>query len=88
MKTFEFRGMVIPERMMIPLQEYTENHQPVGGFLEAVISNNLFAACTKADESNLHLLPAYIAYLYNYAPSGCWGSAEKYQEWIKGEKNV
>ena len=41
-----------------------------GGFLSAVVSNDLFGAFAKADVSNAAHLEATCRWLYNFAPSG------------------
>lgn len=72
----------IPDRMMKALRAYTERHQPVGDFLQAVISNNLMEAFGRADDTNIELLGVYTAWLYNEAPGRCHGSRERYRAWI------
>lgn len=71
----------------LPLQagidRYINHHIPPGDFLRSVICNNLSAAITYADNINIHLLPEYVNYFYNNAPSSCWGSVEKYSAWLK-----
>ena len=62
--------------------KYIYNHIPAGLFLEMVFSNDLVGAIGAADDSNIENIPAYAAYLYNYAPTGCWGSNDKYNKWV------
>ena len=81
-----FREYYIPERMMESLERYVKDQVLPGDFLRAVISNDLTEAVGRADEENLRNLPAYIGYLYNEAPSRCWGSKERMEEWVK-ERN-
>ena len=80
---YAYRDYYIPERMMESLQRYIEHKVPLGGFLTAVICNDLAEACKRADEENLENLPAFVAYLYNEAPSQCWGSEEKMNAWLE-----
>lgn len=75
----------VPGYMRHSLAEYVIGHKPVGDFLEAVISNNLYGAYAHADGTNVKHVGAYVAYLYNVAPSKCWGSPEKYKAWIEEE---
>lgn len=75
----------IPEYMQEHVKGYVEQHIPVGSFLEAVISNNLFEAVGHADKDNLANLPAYVMFFYNEVPSTCWGSFSKYKNWINVE---
>lgn len=77
-----FRYNLIPPHMMAALVRYIETHEPVGDFLYAVLTNNLRDACHQADDTNLWLLPIYMSYLYNEAPSPCWGSKEKVDKWL------
>lgn len=77
---------MIPPHMMGAIERYIEEHCPVGGFLEAVISNNLKEACGRADSVNMGLLPAYVIYFYNEAPAACWGSPEAYARWISAKR--
>lgn len=79
---YSFRQFHIPVRMMPGLKRYLEDHIPPGDFLKAVIQNDLKEACARADDENIINLPAYVAYLYNHAPIGSWGSINNYKNWI------
>lgn len=83
---YAYQQFYIPERMMIGLERYIKNHIEPGGFLMAILENNLSAACGRADAENIANLPAYVGYLYNEAPSQCHGSPEKVKAWLD-EKN-
>jgi hypothetical protein len=78
-----FRKWGIPDYTFTGIKRYVEERKPVGGFLRAVICNDLRNACGYADDTNIENLPAYCAYFYNHAPSDCHGSVEKYKAWIK-----
>lgn len=84
-----FRGMEVPDRTVESLQRYIYDGVPTGGFLEAVINNDLSEACGRADENNIQILPAIVAYLYNHAPTECWGFATAHDRWVNKqlEKN-
>lgn len=66
----------IPARMGHGIKLWIEKGIYPGGFLTAVIENNLKEAVGRADDENVRNLPAYVAYFYNEAPAGCWGSEE------------
>ena len=83
MEEYKFRGFRIRPSMLEAVKRYTEKHCPVGGFLTAVICNDLEQACWKADDENLRNIPAFVAYFYNNAPSPCWGSKEKMNKWLE-----
>ena len=67
----------LPATLQQGLLRYLENGISPGHFLTAVLTNNLFDAIGRADELSLAALPDICKFLYNYAPSGCWGSKEK-----------
>ena len=75
--SYTFRNFYIPDRMMGGLKRYIEDGTEPGGFLTAVLENDLERAVSNADEENMANLPAYVAYLYNEAPMGCWGSRKR-----------
>ncbi len=66
-------------------ERYIERRCPFGHFLTAVVENDLFEACNRADAENRLLLAEYVKWLYNYAPTGCYGSREKVEAWLKRE---
>ena len=73
---------LIPGYMVGGLRRYIENGIEPGSFLTAVICNDLKEACGRADDTNRYRLFQYVEFFYNYAPSDCWGSPEKYAAWI------
>ncbi len=76
----------IPAYTMMALEDYVRNHTPKGGFMEAVLTNNLKEAFARADQGNLMAIGAMVNWLYNEAPSTCWGSPEKYEAWINMDR--
>jgi hypothetical protein len=60
---------------------YIETGRPVGGFLTALLSNDLMGAFGKADLSNQHAMLNWATYLYNAVPSGCFGSPKRVKAW-------
>ena len=82
---FSFYGQTIPARMCGGIERYIEDLVKPGDFLTAVICNNLKGAVGQADDENIHLLPVYVAYFHNEAPSACWGSREKMIAWLRGK---
>lgn len=80
--SYHYRDFEVSDFMQEKLNDYIEFGTPVGGFLQAVITNNLQRAVQYADETNLRNLPAFVAYLYNHAPRDCWGSPGAYNYWM------
>lgn len=83
MTEYRFRQWAIPDRMMGAIQRYIDRGINPGDFLTAVIDNNLKEAVSRADDENLENLPAFVAYFYNEAPGGCWGSPENRRAWLR-----
>ena len=73
----------INETMMGGITRYIQDGIEPGHFLCAVIIGDLFEAVARADKENLLNLRAFTGYFWNEAPSGCFGSQEKMDAWIK-----
>lgn len=65
------------------LDLYVTEGIPTGGFLEAVLCNNLMESFGRADMGNRLALFEICSYVYNELPSGCHGSPEKVQAWLE-----
>lgn len=76
---------VIPASTRESLDQYNKHHLPVGGFLSAVLSNDLYGAFARADDGNLAALGEIVCYCYWEIPSQCWGSPEKVRDWLREE---
>ena len=76
----EYTGL--PEHMRKGFRAYIEEHEPMGHFGTAVLSNNLMNACRSADEINGPILTNIVQWLYNEAPGQCWGSLEAVEDWL------
>lgn len=74
---------IIPGYMQHGLRLYIENGIEPGGFLEAVLKNDLSGAYNRADNTNIHYISDYVRFLWTWAPSLCWGSEERYNAWLK-----
>ena len=83
MDAFEWNGFYMPPEGLDALKRYVFEGIPTGGFLRAVLENNLEGAVSRADEYNLRNIPVYGFVLFNYCPMTCWGSKEMVDSWIK-----
>ena len=72
----------LPGYMIPSLVSYIMKGVPVGGFLTAVLTNDLKEAVARADDTNAAKIVEYVKFLYNHAPMGCWGSEMHVAEWI------
>ena len=83
LEEFTFLGQRVPGYMHHGLTRWISQGIAPGGFLQAVLMNNLKAAVREADDTNVRLLHVYVAFLYNHAPIACWGSENNFDRWIR-----
>lgn len=82
-RAYQGRGVGLAgSGMVAELAAYLEEHRPVGVFLRNLISNDLSGTFTYADDADLPRIHSYFLYLYNEAPSNCWGSPDAYRNWL------
>jgi len=73
----------LPHHMIPGIKLYIEMGVEPGGFLEALLENNLVRSFNTADDVNFRSMAAWASFLYNKAPSDCWGSKAKVDSWIE-----
>ena len=76
-------GIYVPQHTRRPLVDYIVRGASKGHFLTAVLSNDLKTAVMRADDLNREALHAIVGWLYEWAPSNCWGSKKKYEAWVE-----
>ena len=76
----------IPPHTQPGLELYLEERIEPGGFLRAVLENNLREAMGRADQINRYALFDIVSWLFTNAPSASWGSPEKVATWLAGRK--
>lgn len=74
---------LVPETIRRSLLAYANEGTPVGGFLEAVLTGDLYRACRNADGENVRCIPAIVAYVDSELPGDSYGSKERYGEWVR-----
>ncbi|MGH9931007.1 MAG: hypothetical protein ACREA9_17505 [Pyrinomonadaceae bacterium] len=74
---------MIPQSTMDGLIRYRDHGVPTGDFLQAVLSNDLMAALSSADDNNRAAILEICQFIYNDMPSRCHGSREKYEAWVE-----
>ncbi len=72
--------MQLPEHLREGMKRYIEERIEPGKFLMSVLSNDLTNACFRCDPQ--HLLVDIVRWVYNEAPSTCWGSPDKVKGWL------
>ena len=86
-RSIDIANEMLPDYMVGGLVRYFNNRIPPGSFLTAILSNDLYEAAARADNTNQMYLSQYVMWLHNYAPgrhSGSWGSPEAVKEWLRG----
>jgi hypothetical protein len=73
----------IPSQLQEGLHAYMMEHREVGGFLTAVLENDLFVAIARADPVARRHFYDLCLYIYNCAPGQCFGSTEKVDAWLR-----
>ena len=76
----------IPDYTREAIDAYVQHRIPVGGFLTAVLTNNLFEAFARADDNNIAAMFDIVRYIYNETPAVCWGSTEAVTKWLEGKE--
>ncbi len=74
---------MLPVNIKERIDRYVQQGVPLGGFLSAVLANDLFAAVTKADDDNLLNLESIVRYVYDVSPSTCHGTYAAIAKWLK-----
>ena len=83
MNKLDFSGYNLPEHTEGALRRWVENGIYPGGFLESVLTNDLFGAVGQADRRNIAALPDIVTFIYNRVPQGAWGSKKIMQEYAE-----
>ena len=71
----------LPRHLQGGVKRYIEEGMRPGGFLTAVITNNLRLAIGHADPTSLAALTDIVRFFHNESPSDCWGTPEKMKLW-------
>ena len=77
---------LLPEHIRGGMKLYLEDHVEPGGFLRAVLENDLVGAFGKADNINRAWMFDIVTFIYNEVPASCWGSREAVEKWLEGEE--
>jgi len=64
------------------LKNYAVNHRAPGGFLTAILSNDLMEAVLMANLDDRFSIPQICEYIFHHCPGNCWGTPEAVEKWI------
>lgn len=73
----------VPPLIVDGLRSYVLDRVETGGFLRAVLENDLAGAICRADASSLTAIRDIVLYVHNCLPSECHGSGEVVNAWLK-----
>ena len=73
----------IPPRIKKAIDRYQKEGIEPGGFVRAVLADNLVEAVLRADSESLKALPEICRYVFNHVPNARWGSPELTEAWIR-----
>ena len=79
--TDSFVNYMVPQHNWEGLLLWVNEGIEPGGFLQAVLRNDLRGAFERADMINRFCIREILCWLVTEAPVGCWGSAEDYDAW-------
>lgn len=71
----------LPDTTVEALARYVVLGLQPGGFLTAVLSNDLTQAVLRADDNNKAVLPELVSYIWMNLPAQCWGSPKAVLLW-------
>jgi len=74
-----------PARYRAGLRGYAEDRAATGGFLRAVLANDLFLAIGRASTTDLAALPTLVRFIRQNLPLESFGSPASVDAWIAGE---
>lgn len=79
---FICRGVALRDDTKQVLDTYAERGIYPGGFLFAVLANDLMMAVGRASDDSLKELPVILSYIYCKLPLSCHGTPQKVDNWI------
>lgn len=68
------------------LNAYATDGRPTGGFVRAVLENDLMEAMRRADQTSRFILYEICKHVYNELRGDCWGSPDKVKNWIESKR--
>lgn len=74
---------MIPEALEAGLIRYRDHHIGTGGFLRAVLGNQLSEAMLRADDDSAGQLPEIMRWIWEQMPAKAWGNPAKVDAWLR-----
>lgn len=77
----------VPEHIRDGLENYLVHGIEPGGFLMAVLTNNLYGSVFSADSININRIPHIVSFLHT-VPSICIGNIENVRMWMNDTDGI
>jgi hypothetical protein len=77
---------MLPKHIRHGVKEYIEKGFIPGGFLQAVICNDLSGAFQRADSTNTERMKDIVQFFHWWVPAPVWGSKEKMEAHAKAKQ--
>jgi len=72
----------VPSHLLDGLVMYGKKYVPTGGFLRAVLNNDLMDASVRADPESRKSIGMLALFIHYEMPVNCHGSPEKVMAWL------
>lgn len=76
------------ENLKLALENYIVHGLEPGGFMTAVLTNDLYSTVYRADAQNVSIIPHIVTWIHNNIPSICYGNSETMIMWMNDEGGV
>lgn len=83
MKTPSCADYNVPQHTQAAIVRFVEHGYMPGGFLTALLTNNLFLAVDTADRLNKAAIPEIVRWVFNNLPLGAYGTEDKMMDWCR-----
>jgi len=87
-KFFDFTSTGVAEHTGTALENYLIHGMAPGGFLLAVLKNNLYDAVSRADSVNSVSLSNIVRWIHSYAPMESYGNSEMIKHWCNNTNDI
>ena len=74
----------VPSHAQGEILRYFNGRCRGGSFMNAVLSNDLMGAVSRADHINIEEFYHTVRWIDSNLPTICYGSPEKVEDWLKG----
>jgi hypothetical protein len=71
----------IPDYTIRTINNWVNDGWQPGGFVTAVLENDLAQAFARADDNNTRAMAEIVQYVWNEIPGNCWGSKQAVLLW-------